>query len=160
MVGHHLGELTEGGFGGSHVVRQEALLRSIDPGASLGSEEGIVDVDGDGEPAMFGEGMFRWPDLGEADEVGPAEDRRVGMVEELPTQRTGHAESGIVRRTAADADPHVPGTRADGVAEDGTDAEGIEVEGYMEYQDAVALRNEYLEDGYTDVEIDTYEEDK
>jgi len=37
--------------------------------------------------------------------------------------------------------------------------EGIEVEGYMEYQDAVALRNEYLEDGYTDVEIDTYEED-
>jgi len=36
--------------------------------------------------------------------------------------------------------------------------EGIEVEGYMEYQDAVALRNEYLEDGYTDVEIDTYEE--
>ena len=37
--------------------------------------------------------------------------------------------------------------------------EGIEVEGYMEYQDAVALRNEYLEDGYDDVEIDTYEED-
>jgi hypothetical protein len=37
--------------------------------------------------------------------------------------------------------------------------EGIEVEGYMEYQDAVALRNEYLEDGYDNVEIDTYEED-
>jgi hypothetical protein len=37
--------------------------------------------------------------------------------------------------------------------------EGIEVERYMEYQDAVALRNEYLEDGYDDVEIDTYEED-
>ena len=36
---------------------------------------------------------------------------------------------------------------------------GIEVEGYMTYQDAIALRNEYLEDGYDDVEIDTYEED-
>jgi hypothetical protein len=35
---------------------------------------------------------------------------------------------------------------------------GIEVEGYMTYQDAIALRNEYLEDGYDDVEIDTYEE--
>jgi hypothetical protein len=35
---------------------------------------------------------------------------------------------------------------------------GMEVEGYMTYQDAVALRNEYLEDGYDDVEIDTYEE--
>ena len=36
---------------------------------------------------------------------------------------------------------------------------GIEVEGYMTYQNAVALRNEYYEDGHTDVEIDTYEED-
>ena len=36
---------------------------------------------------------------------------------------------------------------------------GIEVEGYMTYQDAIALRNEYYEDGHTDVEIDTYEED-
>jgi hypothetical protein len=36
---------------------------------------------------------------------------------------------------------------------------GIEVEGYMTYQDAIALRNEYYEDGQTDVEIDTYEED-
>jgi hypothetical protein len=35
---------------------------------------------------------------------------------------------------------------------------GIEVEGYMTYQDAIALRNEYYEDGQTDVEIDTYEE--
>ena len=36
---------------------------------------------------------------------------------------------------------------------------GLEVEGYMTYQDAIALRNEYYEDGHTDVEIDTYEED-
>jgi hypothetical protein len=36
---------------------------------------------------------------------------------------------------------------------------GIEMGGYLTYQDAVALRNEYLEDGYDDVEIDTYEED-
>ena len=36
---------------------------------------------------------------------------------------------------------------------------GLEVEGYMSYQDAIALKNEYLEDGYDDVEIDTYEED-
>ena len=36
---------------------------------------------------------------------------------------------------------------------------GIEVEGYMTYQDAIALRNKYYEDGQTDVEIDTYEED-
>ena len=36
---------------------------------------------------------------------------------------------------------------------------GIEVEGYMTYQDAIALRNEYYEDGHTDVEIDSYEED-
>ena len=35
---------------------------------------------------------------------------------------------------------------------------GIEMGGYLTYQDAIALRNEYLEDGYTDVEIDTYEE--
>ena len=35
---------------------------------------------------------------------------------------------------------------------------GIEMGGYLTYQDAVALRNEYLEDGYDDVEIDTYEE--
>jgi hypothetical protein len=37
--------------------------------------------------------------------------------------------------------------------------EGIEIERYMGYQDAIALRNEYLEDGYNNVEIDTYEED-
>lgn len=36
---------------------------------------------------------------------------------------------------------------------------GLEVEGYMSYQDAIALKNEYLEDGFIDVEIDTYEED-
>lgn len=36
---------------------------------------------------------------------------------------------------------------------------GIEMGGYLTYQDAVALRNEYLEDGYDDVEIDTYEEE-
>jgi hypothetical protein len=35
---------------------------------------------------------------------------------------------------------------------------GVEMGGYLTYQDAIALRNEYLEDGYTDVEIDTYEE--
>jgi hypothetical protein len=36
---------------------------------------------------------------------------------------------------------------------------GVEMGGYLTYQDAVALRNEYLEDGYDDVEIDTYEEE-
>lgn len=36
---------------------------------------------------------------------------------------------------------------------------GIEEHLHLTYQHAVALRNEYLEDGYDDVEIDTYEED-
>jgi len=36
---------------------------------------------------------------------------------------------------------------------------GCEEHTHLTYQDAVALRNEYLEDGYTDVEIDTYEEE-
>jgi hypothetical protein len=30
---------------------------------------------------------------------------------------------------------------------------------HLTYQHAVALRNEYLEDGYVDIEIESYEED-
>ena len=35
---------------------------------------------------------------------------------------------------------------------------GCEEHSYLTYQQAIALKNEYLEDGYDDVEIDTYEE--
>ena len=35
---------------------------------------------------------------------------------------------------------------------------GCEEHSYLTYQQALALKNEYLEDGYDDVEIDTYEE--
>ena len=35
---------------------------------------------------------------------------------------------------------------------------GCEEHTYLSYQHAVALRNEYLEDGYDDVEIESYEE--
>ena len=35
---------------------------------------------------------------------------------------------------------------------------GCEEQSYLTYQQAMALKNEYLEDGYDDVEIDTYEE--
>ena len=37
---------------------------------------------------------------------------------------------------------------------------GCEEHTHLTYQHAVALKNEYLEDGYDDVEIDSYEEDK
>jgi hypothetical protein len=36
---------------------------------------------------------------------------------------------------------------------------GCEEHSYVTYAQALALKNEYLEDGYDDVEIDTYEED-
>ena len=36
---------------------------------------------------------------------------------------------------------------------------GCEEHSYLTYQQALALKNEYLEDGYDDVEIDTYEEE-
>jgi hypothetical protein len=36
---------------------------------------------------------------------------------------------------------------------------GCEEHTYLTYAQALALKNEYLEDGYDDVEIDTYEED-
>ena len=35
---------------------------------------------------------------------------------------------------------------------------GCEEHTYLTYAQALALKNEYLEDGYDDVEIDTYEE--
>lgn len=35
---------------------------------------------------------------------------------------------------------------------------GCEEHSYLTYQQALALKNEYIEDGYDDVEIDTYEE--
>ena len=37
---------------------------------------------------------------------------------------------------------------------------GCEEHTYLTYAQAIALKNEYLEDGYDDVEIDSYEEDK
>jgi len=37
---------------------------------------------------------------------------------------------------------------------------GCEEHTYLTYAQALALKNEYLEDGYDDVEIDSYEEDK
>lgn len=36
---------------------------------------------------------------------------------------------------------------------------GCEEHTYLTYAQALALKNEYLEDGYDDVEIDTYEEE-
>jgi hypothetical protein len=36
---------------------------------------------------------------------------------------------------------------------------GIEEHSYLSYQHAVAIKNEYIEDGYVDIEIESYEED-
>ena len=36
---------------------------------------------------------------------------------------------------------------------------GCEEHSHLTYQHAVAIKNEYIEDGYDDVEIDTYEEE-
>lgn len=35
---------------------------------------------------------------------------------------------------------------------------GCEEHSYLDYHQAISLKKEYLEDGYDDVEIDTYEE--
>jgi hypothetical protein len=128
MIGHHLRELAEGGLSGWHVLRLESFLRAVDPRATRWAEERIVDVDCHRESAEVGQGSFGRADLGQSVEVWPAQDGRTFAIEELPAECAGESKPRVVGGTPADADPRVPCARCHGVAEDGADAKGVEVE--------------------------------
>ena len=62
-------------------------------------------------------------------EVDPTLDGVASLVEEFPSQRSSHAEAGIVGGAATDAHEHLAGSGVLGGLQRGTEASGVEFEG-------------------------------
>lgn len=123
----NLTEAPEAFFGEGDIGGAEAFLRTVDARAAAGTEEGVGDIDGDGE-AKF-QAARRWNDAVESGELRPVIEFAAGGIEEFPAKGAGEAEAGVVGGAAADADDTTSGAGAGGSVKDATEAEGIELEG-------------------------------